>query len=105
MRPTKVVRLRRGGRITLPAEFRAKLKINERTWLQITLVGRELWVRPLQVTTKDKGSAWARDLYERFAPVRQGTTRYSEKEINADIDHALTAVRGKRQLRRSLRKV
>lgn len=98
---TKVVRPLRGGQITIPAEFRAKLAIDERTLLRITLTGQELRIRPVQVTESASGSAWARELYDLFAPVRKETTRHSEREIDADIDRAVAAVRRKRGSRRS----
>ena len=98
---TKVVRPLRGGQITIPAEFRAKLDISERTLLQITLAGQELRIRPVQVTDAPAGSDWARELYDLFAPVRKEAARHSEKEIDADIDRAVAAVRRKRGSRRS----
>ncbi|HEX9077489.1 MAG TPA: AbrB/MazE/SpoVT family DNA-binding domain-containing protein [Anaerolineae bacterium] len=101
MAQTKVVRPLRGGQITIPAEFRAKLAINERTLLQITLAGQELRIRPVQVTESASGSEWARELYDLFAPVRKETSRHSEKEIDAGIDRAIAAVRRKRGSRRS----
>ena len=48
------------------------------------------------VPQTEPGSTWARELYERFAPVREEAERYSEEEVNADIDTAVAAVRGKR---------
>lgn len=98
---TKVVRPLRGGQITIPAEFRAKLDIDERTLLQITLAGQELHIRPVRVTDATPGSAWARELYDLFAPVRKEAARHSEKEIDADIDRAVAAVRRKRGSRRA----
>lgn len=98
---TKVVRPLRGGQITIPAEFRAKLDIDERTLLQITLAGQELRIRPVHVTDATAGSAWARELYDLFAPVRKEAARHGEKEIDADIDRAVAAVRRKRGSRRS----
>ena len=98
---TKVVRPLRGGQITIPAEFRAKLDIGERTLLQITLSGQELRIRAVQVTDASAGSDWVRELYDLFAPVRKEATRHSEKEIDADIDRAVAAVRRKRGSRRS----
>ena len=98
---TKVVRPLRGGQITIPAEFRAKLDIGERTLLQITLSGQELRIRAVQVTDATAGSDWAHELYDLFAPVRKEATRHSEKEIDADIDRAVAAVRRKRGSRRS----
>jgi AbrB family looped-hinge helix DNA binding protein len=98
---TKLVRPLRGGQITIPAEFRAKLDIDERTLLQITLAGQELRIRPVQVTDAAAGSDWARKLYDLYAPVRKEAARHSEKEIDAEIDRAVTAVRRKRGSRRS----
>lgn len=98
---TKVVRPLRGGQITIPAEFRAKLAIDERTLLQITLTGQELRIRPVQVTDATTGSDWARELYDLYAPVRKEAARQSAKEIDAEIERAVTAVRRKRGSRRS----
>ena len=98
---TKVVRPLRGGQITIPAEFQVKLDIDERTLLQITLAGKELRIRPVRVSEARSGSIRARELYELFAPVRKETARHSEKEIDADIDCAVTAVRRKRASRRA----
>ena len=98
---TRVVRPLRGGQITIPAEFRSKLEIDERTLLQITLAGQELRIRPVHVTDAARGSSWARELYDLFAPVRKEAARLSEKEIDTDIDHAVAAVRRKRGSRRS----
>lgn len=97
---TKVVRPLRGGQITIPAEFRSKLDISERTLLQVTLAGQELRIRPVQVTDAARGSAWARELYDLFAPVRKEAARRSEKEINADVGRAVAAVRRHRGSRR-----
>ena len=101
MRLTKVVRMRRGGRVTLPAEFRSKLNIEEHTQLEITLVGRELRIRPARGTAATRGSAWAHELYDLFAPVRKEATRHGEQEIDTNISRAVAGVRKKRRSRRS----
>ncbi len=90
---TKVVRSLRGGQITLPAEFRRELGIDDDTLLQVTLADDELRLRPLITTTATRSSL--RELYEHFAPVREEILAQgvSEAEINADIDAALQAVR------------
>jgi bifunctional DNA-binding transcriptional regulator/antitoxin component of YhaV-PrlF toxin-antitoxin module len=98
---TKVVRPLRGGQITIPAEFRSKLEIDERTLLQVTLAGQELRIRPVHVTDVARGSAWARELYDLFAPVRKEAGRHAGKEIDADIDRAVADVRRQRGSRRS----
>ena len=99
--PTKLVRPLRNGQITIPAEFRTKLDIDEHTLLQIELVGSELHIRPVKVAQAEAGSAWARELYELFAPVREEAAGYGEKQVNADIDKAVAAMRRKRAKNRS----
>jgi bifunctional DNA-binding transcriptional regulator/antitoxin component of YhaV-PrlF toxin-antitoxin module len=99
--PTKVVRPLRSGQITIPVEFREKLEITPDTLLQITLVGRELRIRPVKVAERTAGAAWARDLYKVFAPVRKEAEKYSEAEVDADIDKAVAAARRKRASNRS----
>jgi hypothetical protein len=43
--------------------------------------------------TSDKGSAWAHELYEMFAPVRKDLEDMSSEEIDAMIDKAVDEVR------------
>jgi AbrB family looped-hinge helix DNA binding protein len=96
--PIRIVRPLRNGRITIPADFRRQLRVDEHTLLQVILVGNELHIRPVKVTeTTQAGSAWARDLYEMFAPVRDEAAEHSETEVNSDIEKAITAVRRKRR--------
>jgi hypothetical protein len=42
-------------------------------------------------------SVWVRELYMLFAPVRTETSKQSEKQVNAVIAKAVSAVRRKRQ--------
>src|SRR5437867_3979089 len=89
-RVTRVVRSHGRGQLTIPAEFRRKLGITDDSLLQVTLDDGELRVRPVE----DKvGSPWLREVYEMFAPARAEASRYTEEEVNADIDEALAAVR------------
>ena len=99
--PTKLVRPLRSGQITIPAEFRAQLDIDEHSLLQIELVGRELRIRPVKVAEREAGLGWARELYDLFAPVREEAAKHSEKQVNADIDRAVAAARRKRAQSRS----
>ena len=94
-RATRIIRPLRGGQITIPAEFRRELGITPDSLLQMTLEDGELRLRPVAVTETAAGSPWLRELYEYFAPVREGICRagYTEEEVNADIDAALAAVR------------
>jgi len=45
--------------------------------------------------TRAAGSPWLKDLYDLFAPARAETARYSEEEVDRDIERAVAAVRGK----------
>jgi hypothetical protein len=45
--------------------------------------------------TEMTGSPWARELYSMFAPVRDDAAQYNAKKVNADIDAAIAAVRGR----------
>lgn len=97
----KLVRPLRNGQITIPSEFRKKLDLSEASVLEVALVGNELRIRPVKVTTLQSGSPWFRELYKMFAPVRKEAARISGEEINRDIDRAVAAVRRNRASRRS----
>ena len=90
---TRTVRQLRSGQITIPAEFRKRLGIEEESLLQMTLAEGELRIRPVEVTRKAAGSPWLKELYEQFAPAREEAAKYGEEEVNADIDQAIAEVR------------
>ena len=94
---TRLVRPLRGGQITIPAEFRRQLGINEQTLLQLTLEAGELRITPVRLTPA-AGSPWLKELYETFAPARQEVREkgYTEEEVDDAIDEALAAVRARR---------
>jgi bifunctional DNA-binding transcriptional regulator/antitoxin component of YhaV-PrlF toxin-antitoxin module len=94
-RITRTVRALRGGQITIPAEFRKRLGVTEDTLLQMTLEAGELRVKPVRLAEPGQGSAWLKELYDYFAPVRAEAEEkgYTEQEINADIDEAVREVR------------
>lgn len=91
---SKIVRSLRRGQITIPAEFRKELGIEEDTLLKLTLSGEKLEITP--VKTSPAGSSWAKDLYDLFAPVRKDASSYSKEEIDETIDRAIAEVRGRR---------
>lgn len=66
--------------------------------LQVTLNGDELHIRKLTVPETAGTSAWFKELYDYFAPVREEILErgISEEEVNADIDAAVRAVREQR---------
>jgi AbrB family looped-hinge helix DNA binding protein len=99
----KIIRVLRGGQVTLPIEFRRRLGIEDGS--MVTMAQTQdgaLIVRPLKVLTAEtEGSPWLRELYERFAPVRQEILEkgYTEEEINRWIDEAVAEVRRERAKR------
>jgi AbrB family looped-hinge helix DNA binding protein len=89
---TRIVRPLRRGQITIPAEFRRRLGIDDDTLLELTL--REGRIEIVPVTAKPAaGTAWAKELFDMFAPVRQEAPTMDEAEIDALIDDAVDKVR------------
>jgi AbrB family looped-hinge helix DNA binding protein len=95
---TRLVRTLRNGQITIPAEFRKQLGLDEHSLLRVTLDDGELRIRPVRVSEQPAGSPWLKELYEYFAPVREEIIArgISEEEVNADIDAAIAEVHAKR---------
>ena len=92
---TRIIRRLRGGRITIPAEFRRELGIGKDTLLELTLDGGELHLKPVEAKGERQGSPWFKELYDYFAPARAEALAkgYTDEEINAWIDAAVAAVR------------
>ncbi|MGD9891056.1 MAG: AbrB/MazE/SpoVT family DNA-binding domain-containing protein [Dehalococcoidia bacterium] len=90
---TRLVRPLRGGQITIPADFRKRLGIDEDSVLEVTLDDGELRLRPLHTRQTAGGSPWMKELYDLFAPVREEALQFSEEEIDEAIDAAVKAVR------------
>jgi AbrB family looped-hinge helix DNA binding protein len=90
---TRLVRSLRSGQITIPAEFRNKLGIEDDSLLQVSLVGGELRIKPVNGAERTTGSPWIEELYAHFASAREAAAKYDEDEINADLDRALADVR------------
>ncbi len=86
-----LVRQLRGGQITIPADIRQELGLEDNGLLHVTAEKGELRLRPVWVTDQ-QGSPWLRELYEFLEPVREDGKRYSEEEINTAIDEAVRAV-------------
>ena len=91
----RVVKQLRHGQITIPKDLREALGIDADDLLSIDLVDGKLEIEPVRVAPKGKGSPWARDLYEMFAPVRESLEGRSEDEINQAIDEAVEEVRAR----------
>jgi AbrB family looped-hinge helix DNA binding protein len=91
---TRVVRPVRRGQITIPADFRRRLGIEDDTLLELTLRDNKIEIVP--VTTKPAADmAWARELFAMFAPVRQEAQTMDEAEIDVLIDAAVEKVRSR----------
>ena len=50
----------------------------------------------MKVARKSKGSPWAKELYELYAPVRESLKGVPEEEINEAIDEAVKEVRARK---------
>ena len=83
--PTRIVRPLRRGQLTIPAEFRRRLGIDDDTLLQLTLHEDKIEIVPV-VTAPAVGKCWAKELYEMFAPVRADAQAMNEAEIDSLID-------------------
>lgn len=88
---SRVVKQLRHGQITIPKHFREALGIDPDDLLQVTLAEGKLEVAPVKAAAKHP--AWARRLYDLFAPVRDSLEPYSESDIDATIDEAVRQVR------------
>lgn len=91
----KIIKPLRSGQITIPVDFREQLGIDTDTILQMSLVQGELRIKPIQTVKTVTGSAWLKELYDYFAPARKEAAKYTEEEINADIDRAVREVHQK----------
>jgi AbrB family looped-hinge helix DNA binding protein len=88
----KIVRQLRHGQMTIPKEFRDELGLQPDDLLQVELMNGRLEVTAVKAAPRH-GSAWFKDLYDDFAPVRESMHGASEPEINDAIDQALREVR------------
>ncbi len=99
-----VFRLLRGDEITIPAEFRDALGIDDDSMVLLTVVDGELRIRPVHFNTNpsEQGSPWLRELYKYFAPVREAilASGISQEELFAEIDAAIEEVRAERRAKR-----
>lgn len=89
----KIVKQLRHGQITLPKELRNALGLEEDDLLSVTLSGGKLEIEPVKIAPRAKGSSWAAQLYEEFAPVRKSLEKHSETVINEAIGEALEETR------------
>ncbi len=95
---TRLVRPLRGGRITIPAEFRRALGIGPDSMLRITREGDELRLAPVHTAQRAGDATWFKEIYDYFAPARQEAVErgYTEDEINGWIDQAVAEVRAEK---------
>jgi bifunctional DNA-binding transcriptional regulator/antitoxin component of YhaV-PrlF toxin-antitoxin module len=91
---SRVVTSLRGGQVTIPADFREALGIEDESLLHLTLVRGELRIRPIRDADDVVSPYWLKEVYDAFAPIREELSeKYSEEEINTAIDEAARAVR------------
>ena len=91
----RYVRALRNGQITIPADFRQAIGLDEAAVVQVTLDTGELRIRPYQPDKLESGADWLRDLYVLYSPVRKSAARLAGQEINRIIDLAIARVQRK----------
>lgn len=93
----KIIKPLRGGQITIPADFRERLGIDANTLLEITLMGRELVIKPVKTVKTVGGSSWTKELYDIFTQTRTEAKEknYDPNKINTAISQAVNSVRAK----------
>lgn len=89
----KLVKQLRNGQITIPKELRDALGLKDDDLLSMTLSEGKLEIEPVRVAPKVQGSPWAKELYERFAPVRERLAAHGEEEVSEAIDEAMKEAR------------
>ena len=93
----RIVKQLRHGQITIPKDLREAIGMDADDLLSIDLVDGKLEIQPVKIAPKEKGSPWARELYELFAPVRESLESQSDEEINEAIDKAVEEVRARKR--------
>jgi hypothetical protein len=76
---------------------KSDVKKQQRRRLDPIKIGRQIFdgVYVVVAAQPKPGAAWARELYEMFAPAREEAGRYSAAEVDDDSDVAVAAVRGR----------
>lgn len=91
---SKIIRPLRSGQITIPADYRKRLGITEESLLQLSVENGELRLKPLRLVEQGENALWLKELYKRFAPVRdEAEESLKSEDIDAAIDQAVKAVR------------
>ncbi len=77
---TKLVRSRARGQITLPTEFRRRLKIDDKTILSLSLRGSKIEILPLRpLPEREMVREYTRDEIQRFLKEDRLDSRTAEK--------------------------
>lgn len=98
---TRTVRALRGGKMTIPAEIRKSLGIDEHTLLSVEetedggFFVKPLIVEPTHTLANPSDSSWIKQVYDAFEPVRREIREkgMSEDEVDSLIDEAFRDVR------------
>ena len=90
-----IVRIQEKGQVTLPAAARRRLGLKKGDLVAVEQTAEGMFIKPLRVSDGSEGSAWLKELYDLYAPVRLEAESMTEDEINDVIDEAVAAVRRK----------
>jgi AbrB family looped-hinge helix DNA binding protein len=92
-----VVRILRNGQITIPKEVRAEMGLEENDLLSVAVVDGVMRLKKAYAIADYDQGPWLRELYEKFAPIREGYAKsgMTEEEINEEIDLAIKEARAR----------
>jgi AbrB family looped-hinge helix DNA binding protein len=92
----KLVRQLRHGQVTIPKEFREALGLERDDLLAVELRDGKLQLEPVKVAPTAPKSAWARELYDAFAPARESLREERPEDVDEAIDRAVREARRSR---------
>ena len=81
-----LIRIVRGGQITLPAEVRKALRLGEGDYLEAEVVDNRLWLKPVVIVPRDKTRDKIGEASERPAVKRIETQEEREEVVLAGLN-------------------
>lgn len=89
-----LVKVIRHGQITLPADFREELDIEEGDYLEAELSGRSIVLRPKMLLDRDDA---VKALHQIMSDVQSRTQGLSSEEIEREVAEAIREVRNQKR--------
>lgn len=87
-----LVKVVRNGQITLPAELRRALDLEEGDYLEVNMEGRNIVLKPKVVVSKEKEKAWE-DLNDVLEDVHRKNEGVDPREVEEVVQEAVRVLR------------